>query len=215
MIKKYIVIPVMIIMVSLFFTGCFDTGMFQPAPETTRPPEKEFKTVEELAKAVAAAKADTAAADDQGLKDLSGYYLLKTAPEGATISYIKVSAQAVRVGYTFGAKTAESFDNQMELVWYRKVNTASYIGDAQKTMLESDTIVSGTMQYLRTVPMVNVLVSPTPGTSAEATPTPKTQKYCQFVYWVQDNSAFVSAVPLGFTNDDISKYCVASKVELK
>lgn len=212
-VKKYLIIPIMILLVSIVFTGCFGSGF--GAPEQTPPPEKEYKSIEELSAAVASAKADASATDEVNLKSLASLYLLKNPPDGAAVSTIKISSQAIRVGYEFGTTVEDGFDNQIQIIWYRNANVASFISDAQKTMVEYDEIKSGNMQYLRIAPDVQLTVTAAPGSTAEAQPTPKTAKYCQFVYWVQDNGAFMAAVPLNFTDEDIGKYCVASLFEIK
>lgn len=212
-IKKFLIIPAVMLAAALALSGCFaDFGGAQP--QQTNPPEQVFKSTDEFTKAVAAAKADTAAPDEQNLKGLTRYYDLQKVPEGATLDYIKVSTLAVRVGYKFGETSEQSFDNRMEFVWYRNVSTSDYLSNVVKGLTDYDTLSLNGVEYLHTSPDISYAVTPAPGDTAAATPTPRVEKYCQFLYWVQDDAALVCAVPLGFTNEDIGKYCVGVKKEL-
>jgi hypothetical protein len=214
MFKKYIVLPALILAACVALTGCF--GSSNPfAPQQTPPPEKAFKSIDEFKQAVAAAKADTTAADDAGLASLAFYYELKTPPEGAKVDYVKVSSSAVRVKYSFGATTETSFDNQIEIVWYRTQKASDFLSQVMQNTANYDSFKAGETDYIHITPDIQFIVTPAPGDTAVATPTPTTEKYCQFVYWGQGDDSFMSAVPLGFTKDDVGKYCQGVKVELK
>jgi hypothetical protein len=223
MIKKYIVLSALILTVSIALSGCFDRGsgaLGQTTP--TAPPQKEYKSIEEFSNAVAAAKADTAAADDANLKTITSYYELKTLPEGTKVSHVKVTKDTIQIGYEFGPTKAGSFDNQLEIAWYRTAKIDTFLSDVANTLGSNyDTLSIGGNDFLHVTPSVLVAVTPTPGSSLAAdataapTPTPASVKFCQIVYWVKDGGAFMSAVPLGYSNDDIGKYCEAQKVDLK
>jgi hypothetical protein len=188
------------------------------APQPTNPPQKEFGSIEEFAGAVANARTDTAAEDVENLKGLTGYYQFQSLPAGAAVTSVIVSTEAVRLRYAFGPVAEDNFDNQMEIGWYRNTDTGSFLSNMAQSMsnsgMEYDTIESGGITYIHMVPIVTVVVTPQPGDTAAATPTPRSSTFCQFVYWVQDSAAFVAALPLGFTNDDIGKYCRAERVAL-
>ena len=212
-IKRFLIIPAVMLAAAFALSGCFaDFGGAQP--QQTNPPEKIYRSVDEFTKAVAAAKADTAAPDVENLKGLTRYYDLKELPEGATLDYIKVSTVAVRVAYKFGETSDESFDNKTELVWYRSVSTSDYLSNVVKGLTDYDTLSLNGAEYLHTIPDISYAVTPEPGDTAAATPTPRVEKYCQFLHWVKDDAAFMCAVPLGFTNEDIGKYCVGEKKDL-
>lgn len=212
-IKKFIILPALVLAAVLSLTGCF-ANFGGAAPNPTNPPEKAYNSVDDFKKAVAEAKANTAALDEENLKGLEYYYDLKAVPDGAKLNYIKVSAQAVRVSYTFGEVTDESFDNRIEIAWYRTVQTGKYLSDIVSRTAEYDSLKLNDIDYIHTTPDIQFIVTPAPGDTAAATPTPKTEKYCQFLYWVQDDAAFMAAVPLGFTSEDIGKYSVGAKVAL-
>lgn len=215
--RKFIAVTLLLLLVCFAASGCFDMGggMFGQSSPTT-PPQKEYKSIEELTAAVASAKADTSAADVENLKGLTYYYGLKALPDGAKVSSVKVSDQAVIVAYTFGQTSKDSYDNQMQIVWYRKTDASQYLGQVASSYTNYKSISSGDISYLYINPDVQLVVTPSPGADPAApTPTPLTTKYCQFAYWVQDNAAFMAAVPLGFTEADISKYCVGAKVNLQ
>lgn len=215
MVKKTIIIMMLLLVVSTALTGCFGMGG-DPygAPQFSPPPQKEFKSVEELAKAVLVAKA-SASADETDLKSLEYCYGFKALPQGAAVSSIKVSGDVVRVSYSFGPSATDSYDNQMEIAWYRKANVETFLNDMAKVLVDYDTVSVGGMDYLHKVPDVSVIVTAAPGSTASAAPTPITVKYCQLVYWVQDSVAFMAAMPLGFTKEDIGKYCAAQKITIK
>jgi hypothetical protein len=197
-------------------SGCF--GMYAPQP--TSPPQAEFGSVADFAGAVAKARADTTAEDAENLKGLTGYYQFQSLPDGAAVTSVMVSTEAVRMRYAFGAGpvSEDSFENQMELGWYRNADTGTFLSNMAQSMsnsgVEYDTIESDGITYIHMVPIVTVVVTPQPGDTAAATPTPQSTTYCQILYWVQDGGAFVAALPLGFTNDDIVKYCHAERVAL-
>lgn len=214
MFKKYIAIPALLLAVVAALSGCFGFGGYGAA-QPTNPPEKEYKSAQEFADAVAAAKADTQAADEADLKGLTGYYVPQALPDGATLSYIKASTVCVRFGYTFGPTVEGSFDNRMEIAFYRNVKSSDFLSQIANSTPNYDTVSAGGIDYLHVVPDINLIVTPSPGDpTPAATPTPITQKYCQFVYWVQGETCFMCALPLGFTKDDIAKYCQGVRVEL-
>jgi hypothetical protein len=216
MFKKIIIMTALIITAAVALTGCFDMSSLSGTSATTAPiKEKTFKSVDELTSAVATIKADTAATDEEGLKTLTYYYVMKALPEGAKISYVKVAKDVVRVGYEFGAASDETFDNKMELIWYRNQSADSFLTDVAKNLGTYDTISANGIDYLHATPTIQFTVTNAPDSTALATPTPRSATYCQFVYWVQDKVAYMAAVPLSFTKDDIGKYCVPEKVDLK
>lgn len=217
MIKRLIVVPILLLLVCATASGCFDMGSGPFAqPNPTNPPEKQYKSIDELTKAVTAAKDDTSAADVENLKTLTYCYGLKTLPDGAKVSNVKVSSEAAIVGYSFGQTNENNFDNQIQIVWYRNKDTTQFLGQVASTYTNYSSTSSGGIDYLYINPDIQIAVTPDPSADVAApTPTPLSTKYCQFVFWVQDNAAFMAAVPLGFTKDDIVKYCVADKIEMK
>jgi hypothetical protein len=216
MLRKYIIILLLILLVSTMATGCMGTGSLFAQPNPTNPPEKQFASIEEFSAAVVSAKTDTSAADVENLKALTYFYGLKNPPDGAKVSSVRVSSEAMIVGYAFGQTSQESFDNQIQIVWYRNQDASQFIGRIASSNTSYSSASSGGIDYLYINPDVQVIVTPAPGADAAApTPTPLTTKYCQFVYWVQDGAAFMAAVPLGFTKDDIIKYCAGVKMDLK
>lgn len=214
MLKKYIILPALALAVCLALTGCFGMSGNPFAPQPTAPPEKQYKSIDEFRQAVTAAKADANAADPEGLKTLTYYYELKSPPEGAKVDYVKVSTTAVRVKYSFGSTAQTSFDNQIEIVWYRNQKSSDFLNSVMQNTANYDSFNSGGVDYVHVTPDFQFIVTPAPGDTAVATPTPTTEKYCQFVYWGQGDDAFMSAVPLGFTKDDVGKYCQGVKAEL-
>lgn len=214
--KKALLLSIMVVIVSLTFTGCFGfDGLGGSQPTQTMPPHTDFTSVEDFTSAVAKAKAGNLADDVTNLAGLTAFYTLNTLPEGAKVSYVKVSADIVRVGYSFGPTAGESFDNQMELAWYRNADPNKFLTDSVQSMVTYDSIKSDYTEYIHTIPTFQFMVTAEPGVTAEAEPTPRSQTYCQFLYWIKDSKSFMCAVPLGFSNDDIIKYCVAEMVELK
>jgi len=213
--RKVIIFSALILFSCLALTGCFGGT----APQTTIPPQETFGSAAEFADAVAKAKADTSAADTENLKGLVYYYGIQTVPDNAVISSVIVSTEVVRVHYTYGPVSEDTFDNQIEIGWYRVADAGNFINQISQSMTDSgvayDTITAGETTYLHIIPTVSLIVTPSPGDTAVATPTPKSSTYCQIVYWVQDGAAFVAAAPLGFTKDEIGKYCQGTKIELK
>lgn len=195
-------------------SGCFGMN----APEPTSPPEKIFASIPEFSDAVAKARADTTAEDAENLKGLTGYYQFQVLPEDAALTSVMASTEAVRVRYAFGPTSEDTFDNQMELGWYRKADPGVYMSNLTRTLGNSgvnyETLESGGIAYIHFVPVINVLVTPEPGVTPAATPTPTATTYCRIVYWVQDGAAFIAALPVGFTGDDIAMYCRGEKVAL-
>jgi hypothetical protein len=222
--KRHIAIAALMFASCLALTGCFG-GMNEPQP--TVPPQQTFGSIEEFRDAVTKAKADTSATDLENLKGLAYFYEIQSPPGNAAVSSIMASTDAVRVRYSFGPVAEDNFDNQIEIDWYRTADAGNFMNQVSSSMSNTaagcgtsgsgatyDTIASGDITYLRTVPTVNVVATPSPGGTAQAAPTSMSTTFCQFVYWVQDGAAFVAAVPLGFTNDDICKYCLGEKVDL-
>lgn len=214
MLKKGIGLVLLVALVGGLLTGCFGMGGYDQ-PEPTVPPQKDFKTIEELSEAVASAKGNTAAEDLENLKGLDGYYQLTTVPDGAAVSYVKVSSEAVRIGYSFGPASTEQLINQMELIWYRTAKLETYLEEKAKNIGAYDAVKAGGNSYLRTLPTFQFAVTAAPGSTGTAAPTPRSGTYCQFLFWVQNNGALLCAVPLDFTEEDIGKYCQAVYVELK
>ena len=212
--KKVIGLVLLVTLMGALLTGCFDMGGYGQ-PEPTIPPQKDFKSIEELVAAVTAAKADAAAEDLENLKGLNGYYQLTTVPEGATVSYVKVSAEALRVGYSFGPAGTEQLVNQMELIWYRTAKPDTYLEQKSKDIGTYETVQAGGNTYMRTLPTFQFTVTADPASTAAATPTPRSGTYCQFLFWVQAEGALLCAVPLDFTDEDIGKYCQAEFVKLQ
>ncbi len=214
MVKKGIGLVLLIALVGASLTGCFGTGGYEQ-PEPTVPPQKDFKSIEELSEAVTAAKADSAAEDLENLKGLAGYYRLTTVPDGAAVSYVKVSSEALRIGYSFGPAGTDQLINQMELIWYRTAKLETYLEEKTKSIGAYDAVKAGGNSYLRTLPTFQFSVTADPASTDAATPTPRSGTYCQFLFWVQNNGTLLCAVPLDFTDEDIGKYCQAEYVELK
>lgn len=212
--KKVIGLVLLVMLVSVSLTGCFGMGGYGQ-PEATVPPQKEYKTIDELAAAVSSAKADESATDAENLKGLASYYVPEVLPDGAELQYIKVSADAVRIGYSFGPTNDLDYNNQIELVWYRNAKADTFLSDRAQSIGAYDTLELGGISYMHTLPTFQFITTAEPGSTAEATPTPRAGTYCQFLFWAQEDAAFLCAVPLAFTNDDIGKYCKAKKVTLE
>lgn len=196
--KKYCLLGIVAIVTALVLTGCMPTGA-QPQPTETA---VIYDSTDALAKAVDAQKSGNAD-DAHKLAALDHYYGFQTQPQGAKIDSIKVLSFAVRVLYTFGPTAEDTYDNRMELVWYRDTTGSEYISKvAADTTLT--TITVGQVTYYKSVAKVKV-----------AENSSETKDYCQIIYWSQDNQGYMAAVPLGFTDQDIGKYCVAQQLPLQ
>jgi hypothetical protein len=211
--KKLIVYTVLAAFACLALTGCFGAQ----SPQATAPPEVSFSNAQALADAVAKAKADTTA-DDENLKGLDSYYGLQTVPDGMKLGNIKVSSQAVILQYANGPITEDSFDNQVTIGWYRSVTTSTFLNDEAQSLtnmgITSDTITAGGTTYLHVVATMSSAGTAAPGSTASVAPTATSKPTTQVVYWVQGGQAFVGFVPLSYTNDDIGKYCQAQKADI-
>jgi predicted small lipoprotein YifL len=212
--KKLFLSAAAILAVCLTLTGCF--GMYGPQP--TIPPQKEFGSETDMAAAVAGIKADASLADVENLRGLTGYYVPQALSENMKLSNVKISTEAVILLYADGPVTEDTADNQFTFGWYRNENADTFMSDRAQLLMNAgftyDTITAGGNTYLHSIAKVNKPVTAPPGSTAVATPTPELTPYAQALYWVQDGAAFVAIVPLGFSNDDIGKYCQVQKAEL-
>lgn len=198
--KKVLILCAILALAVLVLAGC--TGMnlsgAQPQPTETA---LSYDSADALTQAVDAQKT-SADADTHKLAALDHYYGIQSLPQDAKISGLKVLSFAVRVQYTFGQTSDSSYDNRMELVWYRDTTGSDYMGkvssDPSVTLMQG-----GNIAYYKAV-----------AKAQDPADSQKTIDYCQIVYWAQDNQAFMAAVPLGFTEDDIRKYCVAQQLSV-
>jgi hypothetical protein len=212
-IKRFIILPVVLLAAVLPLAGCFGFGGYG-APQSTVPPQKDFKTIEEFKQAVETAKADASATDEENLKGVTFYYDFKAVPENAEVQYVKVSAQAIRIGYKFGETSETNFDNQMEILWYRDRKAADYLSNITQSQTQYETYTAGDLNYIYNSPDFQFIVTPAPGDTAAATPTPMTEKFATFAYWVQGDDCFIASMPLGYGTAEIGKYCEGVKHEL-
>ena len=150
-----------------------------------------------------AEKAKAGSDDAYDLGGLDCYYDFATLPEGAALESLKVAKSVTRAAHTFGPTTEDSYENRMELVWYRSQQGNDFMTDVAANG-EYQTVAGPDLHYLtRTVQ------------AKSSTDPDKTIDYCKLVYWAQDNRAFMAVVPLTFTDDDITRYCVAQQIAVK
>ena len=196
--KKFILIPTLLLVVCFVFTGCMGTG---GAGSNPQPSESSvvYNTVEEFKTGIAAMKASDAA-DEHALKTIDSYYTLKELPQDAKVVGVKVASFFVRVQYTFGKQEPQTFENKIDLIWYRNTNGTNYINKISSDGNTYDEVKGKDLTYLVTKAKVKSETDPN-----------ATRDYCQIVYWSQDSQAYMAAVPLSFTHDDILKYCIAQK----
>ena len=199
---KGVVLVAVMVAAGLALTGCMGMGSGGEVPTET---PIVLTDPAALPAEIAKVTGDDKAADPYGLKGLDQYYIPKTFPDGAKLKDIRVSPSVVRVSYTFGATKENSYDNQMEIAWYRKLEGAQYMtnvgtsGSQYKELASPDGV-----RYLTTTAKAQ---SPTDSASSF--------DYCRIVHWSQDGKAFLAAVPVGFTDEDVLKYCVAQQVQVK
>lgn len=196
--KKALILTAVLAITILVFAGCSGMDLSGAQPQPTETP-LSYDSTDALTQAVDAQKTSTDA-DTHKLATLDHYYGFKTLPQDTKISGIKVLSFAVRVQYTFGQTSDSSYDNRMELVWYRDTTGTDYMSkvssDPSVTLMQG-----GDIAYYKAV-----------AKAQDPADSQKTIDYCQIVYWAQDNQAYMAAVPLGFTEDDIRKYCVAQQL---
>jgi hypothetical protein len=197
-VKKYWIAGAVAVVAALMLAGCapMDLNGAEAKPTETA---VTYDSAAALDQAVEAQKTSSNA-DDHKLATLDHYYGVKTLPQDAKLSGIKVLSFAVRTQYTFGQTSETNYDNRMELVWYRDTTGTDFISkiSADTTLTK---INSGDILYYKTVAKAKA------GDNDDST-----VDYCQIVYWSQDNMPFMAAVPMGFTEDDIRKYCLATQV---
>ncbi len=191
--KTLLVVVLMVALLVLPLAGCMET-------ETPMETQLVLTDPGELA-------AEKAAVDTQndsfGLADLEYYYDFTALPDGAELAELKIANSVTRISYTFGPTSDESYDNKMELVWYRAAQGSNFINDIAANgdyrALQGDGV-----QYL-----VRTIQAQSPEDVNKA------MDYSQLVFWAQDSHAFLAAVPLSFTDEDILRYCVAKEVPVK
>lgn len=196
--KKYLILSAMLAAIVLLGTGCMGTGG-AGSPQSTEAPVV-YKSVDEFKSGIAAMKgADSE--DTHALKTMDSYYVPAVLPKDSKLVAIKAASFFVRVQYSFGAVDPKTYENQFELVWYRNNNGTDYMNK-----LASD---GNTYDQVKGANDIAYLV--TKAKVRSETDENATIDYCQIVYWAQESQAFMAAVPLTFTHDDIIKYCVAQK----
>ena len=200
-IKKYCLLGLVSMVAILTLTGCMPMNLSGAQPQPTET-AVVYDSTDALAKAVEAQKSGDGE-DNHGLAALDHYYGFHTLPQGAKIDSIKVLSFAVRVLYTFGPTTEDTYDNRMEMVWYRDTTGTEFISKvAQNATLT--TLKQGDITYYRSVAKVKV-----------AEDSDESMDYCQIVYWSQEDRAYMAAVPMGFSDEDIGTYCQAQQMSVQ
>ncbi len=199
--KKILALTTVLSLCILALAGCVGmdfTGTGQPQPTESA---AAYTDESAFARAVADQKASDGA-DEHNLKGVEHYYVFKKLPDQARTTGVKALSFAVRVQYAFGETRERDFENQMELVWYRNTSGTEYMSKVSEDPTAKQISGDG-MSYVRTVAKALV-----------AENSQETFDYCQIVYWSQDDQAFMAALPMSFTEDDIRTYCVAEKKPL-
>ncbi len=201
--KKLLALTVVLSLCVFALVGC--VGMdFTGTGQQPQPTESAAAYADEsaFAQAVADQKKAADGADEHNLKGVEHYYGFKVLPDNAKAAGVKALSFAVRVQYAFGETHERDFENQMELVWYRNTNGTEFMSKVSEDTTAKQISGDGTT-YVRTVAKALV-----------AENSQETFDYCQIVYWSQDDQAFMAALPMSFTEDDIRTYCVAEKKPL-
>jgi hypothetical protein len=196
--KKYLILSALLATIVLLCTGCLGTGG-SGSPQSTEAPVV-YNSVDEFKSGIATIKGSDGE-DTHALKTMDSYYVPTELPQDAKLVTIKAASFYVRVQYSFGTVDPKSYENQYELVWYRNNNGTDYMNK-----LAND---GNTYDQIKGANDVTYMV--TKAKVRSETDENATVDFCQIVYWAQESQAFMAAVPLTFTHDDIVKYCVAEK----
>jgi hypothetical protein len=146
---------------------------------------------------------------DIKLENIDYYFRLKSLPEDTYLSDIRVKSFYIGFVYVVGDKTPDSKMNRIDFVWYRTMrgdDMQNGFGDAGMPwvpMSKNNTYSIFTSE--------NYALN---GAGEIDENLPKEQ-VCNVVMWVQDDYCFQVNAPLWFTEDDVLKYCVAEKVQIK
>ncbi len=189
-------LPVVVLAVALLvlpLAGCMDANT---------PMETQLVLTDPAELAAEKAAADTQS-DTYGLVDLEYYYDFTALPDGAELGELKIANSVTRISYTFGPTSDDSYENKMELVWYRAAQGSSFISDIAANG-DYRTLEGDGVQYL-----VRTIQAQSPEDVNKAI------DFSQLVFWAQDSHAFLAAVPLSFTDEDILHYCVAKEIPVK
>jgi hypothetical protein len=211
--RKIIFILIISIVLLTILTSCTVKNTTKQSIEytTTEQPSPllgplEFSSEDEMVRQIKSGKITNS---EHQLETISYYFRLKELPEGAKLFDIRVKAFYIALDYVIGNEEPDAKNNMITFVWYRTMfGEDMQIGFANSGISWKPMTKNSSYSF----EIVENYAYNDKGEQDKS--LPKIQE-CKMIMWVQDNHDFQVNAPLWFTEDDVQKYCIAEKVDVK